>query len=115
MTLKQLALTFLLAGVLASPVAAQTAPAPAAPTPAAPVTAAPAQPKAQATKKAPVPAIVNINTASAAQLEALPQIGPKRSAAIIKGRPYKTTDELVTKKVLTRSVYGKIKDHLTAG
>jgi competence protein ComEA len=110
MTLKQLALTFLLAGVLASPVAAQTAPSPAAA-----VTAAPAQPKAQATKKAPVPAIVNINTASAAQLEALPQIGPKRSAAIIKGRPYKTTDELVTKKVLTRSVYGKIKDHLTAG
>jgi competence protein ComEA len=76
-------------------------------------TAAPAKPAAPvtttATKPAAVTQKVDINTATAAELDALPQIGEKRSEAIIKNRPYKTTDELVSKKVLSKGVYDKIK------
>ena len=37
---------------------------------------------------------VNVNTATAAQLEALPGIGPQRAADIIAHRPYATLDDL---------------------
>jgi competence protein ComEA len=37
---------------------------------------------------------INLNTATAAQLESLPGIGPSRAQAIIAGRPYATVDEL---------------------
>ena len=58
--------------------------------------------------------LVDINTATAAQLDAIKEIGPSRAAAIIKGRPYKRKDELVTKKILSQSVYDKIKDKIIA-
>lgn len=89
--------------------------APAAPAkPAAPAAAAPAAPAAATAKPAtPMAKKVNINSATAEQLDALPQIGEKRSEAIIKGRPYKTTDELVTKKVLSQGIYDKIKDSIS--
>ena len=38
--------------------------------------------------------IVNINTASEAQLISVPGIGPTRAAQIIAGRPYESVDEL---------------------
>ena len=63
---------------------------------------------------APVsPAVVNINAASADQLDTIPNIGEKRSEAIIKGRPYKTTQELVSKKVLSQGIYDKIKNKIS--
>ncbi|MDQ3249410.1 MAG: ComEA family DNA-binding protein [Chloroflexota bacterium] len=37
---------------------------------------------------------VNINTATVAELETLPGIGPSKAAAIIANRPYATVDEL---------------------
>jgi competence protein ComEA len=37
---------------------------------------------------------ININTASAAELETLPGIGPSKAAAIIENRPYTTVDDL---------------------
>ena len=52
---------------------------------------------------------VNLNTASADELDSLPGIGEKRSDAIIKGRPYKAAGDLVTKKVLTQGIFDKIK------
>lgn len=58
--------------------------------------------------------IIDINSASAAELDALPGIGTARAAAIVKGRPYKNKYELVTKKIVPESVYGKIKDRLVA-
>lgn len=61
----------------------------------------------------PVLGKISINNATASELDALPGIGDKRAAAIIKGRPYKSTDELVSKKVLTHGIYNKIKDHIT--
>lgn len=58
--------------------------------------------------------LIDINTATAAQLDAIKDIGPARAAAIIKGRPYKRKDELVTKKILSQSIYDKIKDKIIA-
>jgi DNA uptake protein ComE-like DNA-binding protein len=96
---------------------AQTTAAPAvAPTtkPATPGLTAPATPSTPAATSAKQAAAkVNINTATATELDTLPHIGDKRSAAIIKGRPYKSTEELVSKKVLSKSVFDGIKKHIT--
>lgn len=76
---------------------------------------APSRPGMAAPTNATMPkgAPVNINTASSADLDKLPQIGPKRAAKIIANRPYKSIDELVTKKAIPKSVFEKIKDHIT--
>ena len=37
---------------------------------------------------------MNLNTASQAELEALPGIGPALAKAIIAGRPYRSVDDL---------------------
>jgi len=62
----------------------------------------------------PAMSMTNINTASAVDLDKLPQIGKARAAKIIKMRPYASTDELVSKKVLPMSVYNKIKTQISA-
>lgn len=53
---------------------------------------------------------ININTASQSQLESLPAVGPVTAAKIIAARPYNSIDELLTKKVIGRSTFEKIKD-----
>jgi len=40
------------------------------------------------------PPVINVNTASVAQLCYLPQVGAARAAAIVVGRPYKVAGEL---------------------
>lgn len=55
---------------------------------------------------------ININSASSSELDTLPGIGEVTAQKIISGRPYQTTDELLTKKVVSKSVYDKIKDQL---
>jgi DNA uptake protein ComE-like DNA-binding protein len=69
-----------------------------------------------AAEKKPVEAVekLDLNTANADQLSKLPGIGDARAKAIIKGRPYKGKDELVTKKILPQGVYDKIKDSIVA-
>ena len=57
---------------------------------------------------------VDLNSASKADLMALPGIGDKISDKIIAGRPFKGKNDLVTKKILTASVYAKIKDKIIA-
>jgi DNA uptake protein ComE-like DNA-binding protein len=64
----------------------------------------------KATKAHPL----DINSASVAELDALPGIGEARSKAIIAGRPYKGKDELVQKKIIPQNVYSKIKDVIIA-
>ncbi len=66
-------------------------------------------PKAAATTET-----LDINTATATQLEALPGIGKVRAEAIVKGRPYKAKDELVDKKILSKSVYDHVKEKIIA-
>ncbi|MGO3929074.1 helix-hairpin-helix domain-containing protein [Rhodopseudomonas pseudopalustris] len=58
--------------------------------------------------------LLDINSATAEQLDALPGIGKAYSAAIIKGRPYKGKDELVQKKILPEKTYDGIKDKIIA-
>ena len=52
---------------------------------------------------------VNINSASQSELEALPGIGPVTAAKIIASRPYQTIDDLQTQKIVSKSVFEKIK------
>ncbi len=80
--------------------------APKAPPPAAASTST----TATTAKAAPL----DINSASAAELQALKGIGDARAAAIIKGRPYKGKDDLVQKKIITQAVYDGIKDQIIA-
>ena len=75
--------------------------------------AAPAKPAA-APAKPTQGSLVDINTASEAELDQLPQIGAVRAKAIIAGRPYKGKDDLVSKKILSQSVYEKIRDKIIA-
>jgi len=58
--------------------------------------------------------LLDINSATKDQLDALPGIGGARADAIIKGRPYKGKDDLVNKKVIPQNVYDGIKDRIIA-
>jgi DNA uptake protein ComE-like DNA-binding protein len=58
--------------------------------------------------------VIDINSATAEELSRLKGIGEARSAAIVKGRPYRGKDELVRKKILPESVYAGIKDQIIA-
>jgi DNA uptake protein ComE-like DNA-binding protein len=90
-----------------------TKPAPAASAPAGSPKSAPAAASA-GKSAAEKPAIIDINSASKDELDALPGIGSVRAEAIIKGRPYKGKDELHRKKIIPMNVYDGIKDRIVA-
>lgn len=55
----------------------------------------------------------NINNSSQSKLEELPGVGPVTARKIMAGRPYGSVDELLVRKILSKSVYEKIKDQIT--
>jgi DNA uptake protein ComE-like DNA-binding protein len=79
----------------------------------APATGATGSEKAN-TKNTSAAKLLDINTATKQELEALPGIGSAYSQKIIDGRPYKAKNDIVRNKIIPQSTYDKIKDQIIA-
>ena len=64
--------------------------------------------------KAKSNAQIDINSATEKELASLPKIGDVKAKAIVQGRPYKSKDQLVDKKILSQDAYDSIKDQIIA-
>lgn len=56
---------------------------------------------------------ISINSASSSELDSLPGVGQVTATKIIQNRPYNSLEELLTKKIVSKSTYEKIKDLIT--
>ena len=61
-----------------------------------------------------VASLININSASAGQLDTLQKVGPATAQKIISGRPYSAIEEMVSKKVLGQKTFDGLKDKRVA-
>ena len=104
------------APVFAQPAATTTNPTPPAGAMAPAMPAAPKVPDSVSHSTAAVPksGLVDINTATAAELKGLPGVSDADSAKIIQGRPYADKNQLVSRHAVSEATYDKIKDQVVA-
>lgn len=79
-----------------------------------------AQPMFAGQRPQPVPStqptgeLLDINTATPQQLNALPGFGPAYTRRVIEGRPYTAKNQLVTRGVLPKSAYELVSSRIVA-
>ena len=124
MNIGKMSLIGALAALLTLPAAAQTTQS--SPTKSTPpwTTSGPATPTPSATTPSPTTGsrpmasanatLVDVNSASAEDLDKLPGIGKSRADAIVKNRPYKGKDDLLNRHIIPPNVYNGIKDKIIA-
>jgi competence protein ComEA len=98
--------------LLAVPVAAQTPSPPKSPS--SPAATAPSPTEKTTGKSEQGGGLIDINSASAEELDKLPGVGPARAQAIISHRPYHGKDDLTNRKIIPENVYNEIKDKIIA-
>jgi competence protein ComEA len=57
--------------------------------------------------------VININTASSADLQKVPGIGKSTADKIVKARPFTSVDDLVTKKIMKKKDLDKVRANLS--
>ena len=78
-----------------------------------PLFAAPQLAFIQRSAAATTAALIDLNTATIDQLEALPGIGPAKAKAIIEGRPYTSLKDFGSRNIVPASTVEKFKDQVT--